>query len=230
MSSLFFNCRKKEVEFYNNIYINDIIYNILLNNKKEANIKLLLLNNLENFLKSKNEENNNNSINYNWYNIDEIIYNIPIGLDDFILYYIEITKEIDIKNREYQYEYFELVFNYFIQYMIDDINYNKEQLTKKVIDIFLNICTKVYESNNENYFENLGFIMLLLINKNILSFNDINIFIKENLNIKMNISNIIKYVLKFDKEKYMLFRESKFFINNQELLSKIDSNLKYINY
>ena len=226
----FFNCRKKEVEFYNNIYINDIIYNILLNNKKEANIKLLLLNNLENFLKSKNEENNNNSINYNWYIIDEIIFNIHIGLDDFILYYIEITKEIDIKNREYQYEYFELVFNYFIQYMIDDINYNKEQLTKKVIDIFLNICTKVYESNNENYFENLGFIMLLLINKNILSFNDINIFIKENLNIKMNISNIIKYVLKFDKEKYMLFRESKFFINNQELLSKIDSNLKYINY
>ena len=210
------NINENEIE-YNNIYINEIINNIFINNKIEDNIKLLLLNDLDNFIKDKIL----NNLNHNWFIIDEIIFNIHISLDDFILYYIEITKNIDIKNKIYQYEYFENVLDYYIKYILDD----KEKIKKKILDIFLKICSK--NENIEKYFGNLGHIIFLMINKNVFSINDFNYFINENIDTKKNIVEIIKNIFIFKKELYEKFKRTKFFINNKDLFSMIENTPIY---
>ena len=210
------NINENEIE-YNNIYINEIINNIFIKNKNEDNIKLLLLNDLDNFIKDKIL----NNLNHNWFIIDEIIFNIHISLDDFILYYIEITKNIDIKNKIYQYEYFENVLDYYIKYILDD----KEKRKKKILDIFLKICSK--NENIEKYFGNLGHIIFLMINKNVFSINDFNYFINENIDTKKNIVEIIKNIFIFKKELYEKFKRTKFFINNKDLFSMIENTPIY---
>ena len=209
---------ENELEF-NSIYINEIINNIFINNKKEDNIKLLLLNDLDSFIKDKILNNSSNITEHNWFIIDEIIFNIHISLDDFISYYIEITKSIDIKNKTYQYEYFEFVLNYYIQYILED----KENLKKRILDIFLKFCSK--DDNNEKDYENLGHIVFLLLNKNIFKINDIDNFTNENIKIKENITEIIKNAILFDKEQYKLFQQTNFFINNNELFSNLENIL-----
>ena len=209
---------ENELEF-NSIYINEIINNIFINNKKEDNIKLLLLNDLDSFIKDKILNNSSNITEHNWFIIDEIIFNIHICLDDFISYYIEITKNIDIKNKIYQYEYFEFVLNYYIQYNLEDI----ENLKKRILDIFLKFCSK--DDNNEKDYENLGHIFFLLLNKNIFKINDIDNFTNENLNIKQNITEKIKNAILFDKGQYKLFQQTNFFINNNELFSNLENIL-----
>ena len=222
-------------EGINNRDINNIINNILINNKKIQNIKLLLLNDLQNFLKMKNNQidNNINKTSYDWFIIDELLFEIHIDLADFILFYIEISKELKINNKNYQYEYFKNVLNYFIQYSLDDIN-NNEKTNKKILELLLNICWENWdkeEYTKDLYFENLGYVLFLLLDKNIILINDINYFINESISIKKNISNIIKYTILFDKGKYgeyfEQFQQTNFFINNKELFYNI---INYLNF
>ena len=205
--------------------IDIIINNILINNKKIQNIKLLLLNDLQNFLKTKVDQidNYNVKIIHNWYIIDELLFEIHIDLADFILFYLEISKEINLHYKEFQREYFENALNYFIQYSLDD----KKNSNQKILELLLNICWEKGEINNESYFENIGFVLLLLLNKNVISVNDMNFFINESDNIKQNISSIIKYVILIDNgnkgKYYKCFQNSNFFTNNKELFNKIEN-------
>ena len=105
-------------------------------------------------------DNYNVEIIHNWYIIDEILFEIHIDLTDFILYYLEISKEINFHYKEYQREYFENVLNYFIQYSLSD----KKSSNQRILELLLNICWEKGEHNNESYFENIGYILLLLLN------------------------------------------------------------------
>ena len=214
----------------NSRYIDEIVNNILINNKKIQNIKLLLIYDLKNFLKMKNSKKDNdiNKKSYNWYIIDELLFEIHINLVDFISFYIEISKDINVDNKKYQYEYFENVLNYFIQFSLDDIIINKEKNNKKIFELILNICRENLDKEEDSkdlYFENLGYILYLLLEKNIAMINDINLFINESISTKQNISNIIKYTILYDKGKYgkyfELFKQTNFFINNKELFYNI---------
>ena len=77
----------------------------------------------------------------------------------------------------------------------------------------------------------MGYVLFLLLDKNIILINDINYFINESISIKKNISNIIKYTILFDKGKYgeyfEQFQQTNFFINNKELFYNI---INYLNF
>ena len=206
--------------------INDIIYNILLNNKKEENIKKLLINDLQNFIKLSNEKiiNYNAIDDYNWFIIDELIFETHISLSDLIICYIEISKDNNGNNTQSIYEYFEIVLNYFLQYSLDYINYKKEKSSKRIMKLFTCFDFKQYH-NKELFLKNLGYILFLLLDKYIISINDIDFFINEKFNKRHNIANMIKHALLFDKEKngklIEHFKQTKYFINNKELFSDI---------
>ena len=200
--------------------INEKINNILLNNKREENIKLLIINDLENYIKIKNDKINNIN-DYNWIIIDELIFEIHINLLDIIICLIEICKEKKIYDKNIQFEYFDIVLNYFIQYLRKCFNYKKEEILK----ILSKICSKNEDFSDELFVEKLGYIFFLLLKNNLISINDINYFINKNIEIKQNIVNILNYALLFNKEKYnkniKTLQNTEFFINNENLFNTV---------
>ena len=206
-----------------------IISDIFLYNKKEENIKKLIFNDIQNFIKIKNEQIINFDVvfEYNWFIIDELIFDIHITFLDLISCFIDISKEFITDNKKNLYEYFEIALNYFVEYSLDYMNYKKAKINRKILNLFLNISLDNEQTNNEKefYSENLGYILFLLLNKSIITINDVDIFFNDKKNKRLNVANIIKYVLLFDKEKkgeYLdLFKQTKYFNNNKDFFSDI---------
>ena len=216
------NLYSKEELYFFDKNTNEIINNIFINSKREENIKLLLFNDLQKYIKEKNEKMYNLDIvnNYNWIIIDELIFDIHLSISALISSFIEICKEKKIDDKNSEYEYFNIVLNYFIQYMSNNIYCNKE----KVLDIFSKIWLKIEEYiSNELFIEKLGYIFFLLLNKNLISINNINYFINENKKAKKIIIKVFHDALIFDKEKYneniKILQKTKFFINNKNIFN-----------
>ena len=189
--------------FSNHKIVNEVLYNIYINNDKEQNIKKLLLYDLQNYIKSKKDK----IVNYNWFIIDEIIFNLHIEINTIIFYYIYVCQSAGSSDNDIKYsnEYFNEILNYFLQYSLENKYVNKI-LHEKIIDVFSEICSDNTKINTTNM--KISYVFYLLLKTGIIKNDDFCYFSNKNEEIKRNFRNIINGVIALDKENEYHFLDS----------------------
>ena len=208
--------------------------NVDMEEEKENNIIILIKNDLENYvtylnehqiysLFDLNEKDNNNDINnnYDWSITDDLIIKEKTNLEEIIRCYIEVSIDYvqNEKNIFYCNEYIKNIINYY------SVDLNKEQsdkVRKSMIDLFLNIENICID--NFLMFEIMGYLMLLLLENYLFSFEDLDQFINEDKNKIEKIVKVIKYTDNYyPEDKKKEFKENlekiELFQNNKELFN-----------
>ena len=183
--------------------------------EKEDNIIILIKNDIENYVsflnehnilnkKDLNEYNNkteNNDINneYDWSISEELITKTKNELEEIIRCYIEVCIDYVTKSNTIFYcnEYIKNIINYY------SVDLNKDEIEKvrlSMNDLYLNIEDICIDNNN--MLEVMGYLMLILMNNNLLYFEDLDKFINEDKNKIIKISQVIKFALVHSDEKF----------------------------
>ena len=208
--------------------------NVDMEEEKENNIIILIKNDLENYvtylnehqiysLFDLNEKDNNNDINnnYDWSITDDLIIKEKTNLEEIIRCYIEVSIDYvqNEKNIFYCNEYIKNIINYY------SVDLNKEQsdkVRKSMIDLFLNIENICID--NFLMFEIMGYLMLLLLENYLFSFEDLDQFINEDKNKIEKIVKVIKYT-----DNYYPEDKKKEFKENLEKIELFQNNKKLFN-
>ena len=185
--------------------------------EKENNIIIIIKSDLENYVSYLNEKeiycledllekdkNGDISNEYDWSMTEELIIKEKNCLDEIIRCYIEVC--IDYIQKEshifYCNEYIKNIINYY------SLDLNKEQIDKvrnSMIDLFLNIENICID--NFYMFEVMGYLMLLLLDNYLFYIVDLDKFINEYKNKKVQIEKVVKYMVNYypeDKKKDIL--------------------------
>ena len=187
----------------NNKQINEALYNIYRNHEKEKNIKKLLIYDIQNYIKSKKVK----AVNYNWFIIDEIIFDLHVEINTIIFYYIYACQSIGVSDKDIKYsnEYFDEILNYFLKYSLDNQYINKIMHTK-IIDVFSEICNGIIKINTINI--KISYVFYSLLKFGIIKIDDFCYFSNKNEETKKNFRNIINGVIALCKSNKDYFLDS----------------------
>ena len=179
----------------------------------------IILNNLKQFKRHLDNNNNNSANNFNWNDINNL-FNSKISMNIFMEDLIQSCIIFTINNDSFYYIdlYLQSIFNFYSKYFsITDINDIKDVVIKhlKKLDNNLN-----YDKNY--YLEDIWVIFIYyLINNQILSISEFNIFNREYNNIKKEIANVLNKVVDYNYESknYILkeLKNSKFYNDNRKI-------------
>ena len=168
---------------------------------------MVLLNNLKKF--KKYLDNKNNSSNFNWEEINNLLINSKIGMYDFMEELIEACRIFAINNDSFYYIdlYIKSIFNFHSK------SFDENDI-KDIRDVVVKHLKKL--SNNLNYDKNYYLediwvtIIYYLINNEALAISDFNIFNRDYNNIKNEIANVLKKVINYNySSKNYLMKELK---------------------
>ena len=206
--------------------------------KKEAKIKSIIMEDVENYLnyseslEKKNEKINTVSkkINYDWSMIEQLIIKIKQDLIDIINNYLNACVNlVDSKEKViYANEYIQIIIDYYI----------KHYLTKTNLNIIRNklLCLlyKLEEVNIDNRFKYdvLGKLFLGLLKEGLFFINDYNLFVNCEEEIQTNLAKLARYIILDTEEEqearqyYLNFKVTKLFLNNPIFFKFVTKFLK----
>ena len=201
-------------DFLNNKQINEILYNIYINNDKEKYIIKLLIYDIQNYIKSREKSKDN----YNWFIIDEIIFNLHVELNTIIFYYVCASQSIGASDTDIKYsnEYFNEILNYFLKYRLDNKYINKV-IHGKIIDVFTEICSNNIDTINLK----ISYVFYSLLKMKIVKIDDFYYLSNKNEEIKKNLRNIINGVILLNKRNENHFLDSSYISGFNDLVKMI---------
>ena len=179
---------------------------------------MVLLNNLKKF--KKYLDNKNNSSNFNWEEINNLLINSKIGMYDFMEELIEACRIFAINNDSFYYIdlYIKSIFNFHSK------SFDENDI-KDIRDVVVKHLKKL--SNNLNYDKNYYLediwvtIIYYLINNEALAISDFNIFNRDYNNIKNEIANVLKKVINYNysSKNYLMkeLKNNKFYNENKKM-------------
>jgi len=207
----------------NNIYIKIIIKEDIIDWLKSIE-KLNL--NIENISKEL-------SNNLNWDKIDEIIIRNKINLFKIVKSFLEISIELIIENNNNNFnnnnnnniDKLKFYIQNILDYYSSDLSLNnKKILQKKFVNYFFNLTLKLNENNN-NIFELLGNTLFILIKNNLFILKDLDFFINNNQNSKINMIKILGFMIntnfKSNKHCFNEIKKTNFYLNDKNLFNEI---------
>ena len=202
----------------NNIYIKIIIKEDIINWLKS--IKKINLN-MENISKELNN-------NLNWDKIDEIIIKNKINLFKIVKSFLEISIELIIENNNFinnNIDKLKFYIQNFLDYYSSDLSLNnKKILQKKFVNYFFNLTLKLKENNN-NIYELLGNTLFILIKNNLFILKDLDFFINNKQNSKINMIKILGFMInincKSNKHCFNEIKKTNFYQNDKNLFNEI---------
>ena len=176
---------------------------------------------MSNLKQFKRHYDNYNNINkFNWDDINNLIIKSKIGMNDFIEDLIESCNIFAINNDSLFYIdlYIKSIFDFYSQYFNkNDINDIKDVVVKHLKKLANNL------NYNKNYYLEDIWVTLIyyLINNQILSISDFNIFNREYNNIKNEIVNVLNKVAiyNYDSKNYLMkeLYNCKFYNDNNNI-------------
>ena len=202
----------------NNIYIKIIIKEDIINWLKS--IKKINLN-MENISKELNN-------NLNWDKIDEIIIKNKINLFKIVKSFLEISIELIIEKNNFinnNIDKLKFYIQNFLDYYSSDLSLNnKKILQKKFVNYFFNLTLKLKENNN-NIYELLGNTLFILIKNNLFILKDLDFFINNKQNSKINMIKILGFMInincKSNKHCFNEIKKTNFYQNDKNLFNEI---------
>ena len=190
------------------------------NNTTSNNNQKIILNNLKLF--RRHIDNNLYIDNFKWDDIHNLIVYEKVGMNDFIEILIEACLSFSI-NRQSSYYidlYIKAIFDYYKNYLEkNDFNDIRDAVINKLESLYNN-------KNNEYYYlENILIILIYyLMDNQILTMHDFNMFNKDSLSIKKNIAKIINKIIEYkrDTEKILFnkLKATKFYNENINLFDR----------
>ena len=187
------------------------------NNTTSNNNQKIILNNLKLF--RRHIDNNLYIDNFKWDDIHNLIVYEKVRMNDFIEILIEACLSFSI-NRQSSYYidlYIKAIFDYYKNYLEkNDFNDIRDAVINKLESLYNN-------KNNEYYYlENILIILIYyLMDNQILTMHDFNMFNKDSLSIKKNIAKIINKIIEYkrDTEKILFnkLKATKFYNENINL-------------
>ena len=212
------------------------------NDLKENNIyiKIIIKEDIIDWLKSIEKLNLNNenvskelSNNLNWDKIDEIIIRNKINLFKIVKSFLEISIELIIENNNNNFnnnnnnniDKLKFYIQNILDYYSSDLSLNnKKILQKKFVNYFFNLTLKLNENNN-NIFELLGNTLFILIKNNLFILKDLDFFINNNQNSKINMIKILGFMIntnfKSNKHCFNEIKKTNFYLNDKNLFNEI---------
>ena len=177
------------------------------------------LNNLQIKDKSEISEDINNS--YDWTVIDDLLKVHNIKLEDIILFYVNICKNVvDSETKIFMAnEYIKTI----IEYYKSELTQNKKYLFHlNMIKIYLDINNIIYES--ELMFEIMGKLLFILLVNKLFFMKDLNVFIGQTEDAICNISKVVKFTVicgeNLIKQYHNDFKFTKLFSSNAKIFEK----------
>ena len=202
--------------------------NIISRIKNDLNSYMNYLNYLQIKNESKMSEEINNS--YDWRVIDNLLKVYNIKLEDIILFYVKICK--NLINTESQIfmanEYIKTI----IEYYKNDFTQNLKYIFHlNMIKIYLDINNIIYE--NELMFEIMGKLLFILLVNKLFFMKDLNVFIGQTEDTICNITKVVKFTVicggNLIKQYHNDFKFTKLFNSNAKIFEKyITQDLKKV--
>ena len=201
---------------------NTININYNIQNKKKYNNRKIILNSLKQFKRHMDSKNNSN--NFNWDDIHNLIMESKIGMNDFMEELIEscFSFMINDNSRYYVDLFVKSIFNFYNKYF----DHNDISDIKDVVISHLQKLSNNLNYNQNYYLVDLWVIIIYyLINNQILVISDFNIFSREyNYNVKKEVINVLNKVVDYNYEaKNNLKKElknSKLYNENKKMFEK----------
>ena len=185
----------------------------------DANINLIKTDILN--YKSYSVEFKDKSFVYNWGIIDNLVSVKRINIGTIIIYYINVCKQTINDENDIT------ISNNYIKNIIE---YYAKITTKKDIEIIHNEMIKVFKNIDEIIDENnfmhkiMGNLLFILVQNRFYIIKDFNDFIKEDKQTLINLAKVTKYCIissgKFSKKFYNDFKQTKLFINNNQIFNE----------
>ena len=177
----------------------------------------IVFNNLKQY---KKHYDNNNLKNFKWDDIDNLIIKSRIGMNEFVEVLVDSCKSFNINNKSAYYIdlYIKSIFEYYKGCLDENDITDIRNTTMEKLE-------NLYSSQNMDYYlENIWIILIYyLINNQILSISDFNIFNKNTFSIKKSIANILSKIIDYNREskKYFIsdLKATKFFNENRNLFN-----------
>jgi hypothetical protein len=206
----------------NNSTNNTININYNNQNKKKYNNREIILNSLKQFKRHIDSKNNSN--NFNWDDIHNLIMESKIGMNDFMEELIEscLTFMINDNSRYYVDLFVKSIFNFYNKYF----DHNDISDIKDVVIRHLQKLSNNLNYNKNYYLVDLWVIIIYyLIYNQILVISDFNIFSREyNYNVKKEVINVLNKVVDYNYEgKNNIKKElknSKLYNENKKMFEK----------
>jgi hypothetical protein len=191
-------------------------------NKKKYNNRKIILNSLKQFKRHIDSKNNSN--NFNWDDIHNLIMESKIGMNDFMEELIEscLTFMINDNSRYYVDLFVKSIFNFYNKYF----DHNDISDIKDVVIRHLQKLSNNLNYNKNYYLVDLWVIIIYyLIYNQILVISDFNIFSREyNYNVKKEVINVLNKVVDYNYEaKNNIKKElknSKLYNENKKMFEK----------
>ena len=195
--------------------------------------ELIIQEDLINYISYFSEKGNNDETiikseidkSYNWKAIDDLINEKNHGLGFIIKKFIRACADIITKESQV------LLSNDYIKSIIE---YYINNLSKEEIEIVQNDMIKSFQdinniiNTNQYMCKILGNLLFLLIENKLYHIKDFNNYLKEDKNTKINLAIITKYCIissgKFAKKYFNDFKQTKLFINNNNIFNEYVSN------
>jgi hypothetical protein len=190
-------------------------------NNKRYNYRKTITNNLKQY--KKHIDFNKNSDSFNWDDIHNLIITSKIGMNIFIEELVESCKIFMINDDSSYYVdlYIKSIFNYYSDYLEpNDISDIKDVVYKHLQKLANNL------NYDKNYYLEDIWVMIIyyLINNQILTISDFNIFSNEYNNIKKEIVNVLKKIVDYNYDTKNSFKkevkDTKFYSDNKKLFEQ----------
>ncbi len=200
-----------------------------IKNKSNDDYKLIIQEDLINYIEYFTEKGNNNQTiikkevdkSYNWKVIDDLINEKTHGLSFIINKFIQICAEIIIKESQVLLanDYIKNIIEYYINNLSKE---EKEKIQDEMIKSFQNINDII----NKNQFmcKILGNLLFILIENKLYYIKDFNKYLNDQKTTKINLAIITKYCIissgKFAKKYFNDLKQTKLFINNNNIFNE----------
>ena len=200
-----------------------------IKNNSNDDYKLIIQEDLINYIEYFTEKGNNNQTiikkevdkSYNWKVIDDLINEKTHGLSFIINKFIQICAEIIIKESQVLLanDYIKNIIEYYINNLSKE---EKEKIQDEMIKSFQNINDII----NKNQFmcKILGNLLFILIENKLYYIKDFNKYLNDQKTTKINLAIITKYCIissgKFAKKYFNDFKQTKLFINNNNIFNE----------
>ena len=233
------NCNNDINQDQNIIKRNKNIQKSKKENEKNKKISLIIKEDLENYIlfTMKSIDNKNILINnYNYSIIGQLLIKEKIDLSQLINFYLKICFElIDSKDKIY-------ICNDYINNIIE--KYKRTYLNKNnfiqihddILEILIDIIVNKNKKNQNKYkFDIVGALFYSLLVNELFFVSDLNMFIKCEEQIYINIAKILRYIIiysnddKFKNHYFEVFKNSKLFFNNPIYFKYVTKYLKLLN-
>mgnify|MGYP007101870454 CR=1 FL=1 len=210
------------------------------NSKINDDYELIIQDDLNNYISYFSEKGNNGQTiikkevdkSYNWKIIDDLINEKDHGLSFIINNFIKACSKIIIKENQVilSNDYIKNIIEYYIN------NLSKEEISvvqNEMIKTFLSINDVI--NKNQYMCKILGNLLFILIENKLYHIKDFNNYLKVENNTKINLAIITRYCIisagKFAKKYFNDFKQTKLFINNNNIFNEyVNNSLKDLFY